>query len=145
MTPRRTTLPTLTGPGSATEIRDRLQTGYLLRARPDDPETSALLAAIRHLADFLARDLGKKWHEHPYALAAFKAGVASFLARYHPEGDERVRPDTRIAGEPDDPPDVVGRTHARHIGIARHEDEDEEAMPDYDLIHDAQAENGKND
>jgi hypothetical protein len=130
------------GQGLSAEIRAQLQVNYLMMKTKtkDDPETSSLLAAIRHLANFLARDLGKKWHEHAYALAAFKAGVASFLARYHPEGDERVRPDTRVAGEPDDPPDVVGRTHARNIGIARHEDE-----PDYDLIHDAQAENGKND
>jgi hypothetical protein len=131
------------GHGLSAEIRAQLQLNYLMMETKtkDGPETSNLLAAIKHLANFLAHDLGKKWHEHAYALAAFKAGVASFLTRYHPEGDERVRPDTRVAGEPDDPPDVVGRTHARHIGIVRHEDE--EAMPDYDLIHDANAENGK--
>jgi hypothetical protein len=117
------------GTGLSTQIRTQLQLNYLMKKR-NDPETRDLLQAIEHLAEFLARDLGKQWHQHPYALAAFKAGVASFLARYHPEGDERVRPDTRVAGEPDDPPDVIGRTHARRIGIARHPDEDEEAMPD---------------
>ena len=55
-------------------------------------------------------------------MAAFKAGVADLLARYRPEGDERVRPDTQVVG---DPPDAVGRTHARRIGIAGHETEDD--------------------
>jgi hypothetical protein len=55
-------------------------------------------------------------------MAAFKAGVADFLARYQPEGDERVPPDAQVIG---DPPDVVGRTHARLIGIAGREEEDE--------------------
>jgi hypothetical protein len=87
-----------------------------------DPETGNLLHAIKHLSDFLARNLGKRWHQHPYAMAAFKAGVAVFLARYQPQGDETVRPDTQVVG---DPPDVVGRTHARLIGIAGHETEDD--------------------
>ena len=90
-----------------------------------DPETGNLLRAIKHLSDFLARDLGKRWHEHRYAMVAFKAGVDAFLARYQPEGDETARPDTQVIGEPADPPDVVGRTHARLIGIADHEEEDE--------------------
>jgi hypothetical protein len=87
-----------------------------------DPDTGNLLAAIKHLSDFLARDLGKRWHQHAYAMAAFKAGVAALLARYQPKGDENLRPDTQVVG---DPPDVVGRTHARLIGIAGHEEEDE--------------------
>ena len=41
------------------------------------------------------------------------------LDRYQPKGDETVRPDTQLVG---DPPDVVGRTHARLIGIAGHEE-----------------------
>jgi hypothetical protein len=49
----------------------------------------------------------------PYALAAFKAGVAEFLAQYHPEGDASTRPDRRESGEPNDPPEAVGRTLAR--------------------------------
>ena len=50
-----------------------------------------------------------------YALAAFKGGVATFLAPYPPEGDESVRD---IAGHPDHP-ETVGRTHARLIMVAR--------------------------
>jgi hypothetical protein len=110
------------GQGLSAEIRARLGVTYLMQGSPNDPETSNLLHAIRHLSDFLARDLGKRWHEHPYALAAFKAGVAALLARYQPDGDENVRPDTQVIG---DPPDVVGRTHARLVGIAGHLEEDE--------------------
>jgi hypothetical protein len=109
------------GQGLSAEIRARLGLTYLMQGPRNDPETSNLLHAIRHLSDFLARDLGKKWHEHPYAMAAFKAGVADLLARYLPEGDAKVRPDTQVVG---DPPDVVGRTHARLIGIVGHEEED---------------------
>jgi hypothetical protein len=111
--------------GLSATIRQHLQLIYLLEGPRDDPETRDLLAAIKHLAQFVERDVGKKWHEHAYALAAFKAGVGAFLARYHPQGNETVRPDTAAAGRPDDPPDVVGRTHARRIAIANHEDEDE--------------------
>ena len=111
------------GLGLSAEIRARLATTYLmLQGTRSDPETYALIHAIRHLSDFLARDLGKRWHEHPYAMAAFKAGVADLLARFQPEGDERVRPDTQAVG---DPPDVVGRTHARRLGILGHETEDD--------------------
>jgi hypothetical protein len=115
------------GRGLSAEIRQRLGATYqLLRG---DPETGNLLNAIKHLAYFLARDLGKEWHQHPYAMAAFKAGVADLLSRYQPEGDERVRPETQVVG---DPPDVVGRTHARRIRIAGHETEDDYDPTDYD-------------
>lgn len=110
------------GQGMSAEIRDRLRVTYLMQGSRSDAETGNLLHAIRHLSDFLARDVGKRWHEHPYAMAAFKAGLADLLARYRPEGDESVRPDTQVVG---DPPDAVGRTHARRIGIAGHEDEDD--------------------
>jgi hypothetical protein len=110
------------GQGMSAEIRERLRVTYLMELSRGDPETGNLLNAIKHLSDFLARDLGKRWHQHPYVMAAFKAGVADLLARYPPEGDERVPPDAEVIG---DPPDVVGRTHARRIGIAGHEDEDE--------------------
>jgi hypothetical protein len=110
------------GRGLSAEIRLRLSATYLMQLSRGDTETGKLLHAIKHLSDFLARDLGKRWHQHPYAMAAFKAGVADLLARYQPEGDERVPPDAQVIG---DPPDVVGRTHARLIGIAGHEDEDE--------------------
>jgi hypothetical protein len=108
--------------GLSTEIRERLrvyeQDRDLEILKQRDHETKDLLEAIKLLADNLAGDLGKKWHENPYALAAFKAGVAAFLAPYQPKGDAIARPDTRVVGEPDDPPDVVGRTHARLISIA---------------------------
>jgi hypothetical protein len=107
--------------GLSAEIRDRLRLTYLMQASRGDTPTKNLLAAISKLSDFIARDLGKRWHEDAYAMAAFKAGVADFLARHQPEGDESVRPDKRLG---EDPPDVVGRTHARRIGIAGH-DEDE--------------------
>jgi hypothetical protein len=110
------------GQGMSAEIRERLRVTYLMELSRGDPETGNLLNAIKHLSDFLARDLGKRWHQHPYAMAAFKAGVAALLARYQPKGDETLRPDTKLVG---DPPDVVGRTHARLIGIAGHEEEDE--------------------
>jgi hypothetical protein len=119
--------------GISAVIRQVLQLHYLARPDPEDFETSNLLSAIKHLSEFLARDMGAKWHQHPYALAAFKAGVQAFLARYHPEGDARVRPDSQGTGEPDDPPDVVGRTHARRIGVSGHPDEDQDDWepPDY--------------
>jgi hypothetical protein len=109
------------GRGLSAEIRLRLGATYLMQLSRGDPETGNLLHTIKQLSDFLARDLGKRWHQHPYVMAAFKAGVADLLARYQPEGDERVPPDAEVIG---DPPDVVGRTHARRIGIAD-EDEDE--------------------
>jgi len=112
--------------GVSTEIRDRLRVTYLWKSGHSDSQTTDLLRATRRLSDNLARDLGKRWHEHPYAMAAFKAGVAEFLARYQPEGDESIRPDAQVVG---DPPDVVGRTHARLIRTAGHEQDDED---DYD-------------
>jgi plasmid stability protein len=110
------------GHGMSAEIRARLRATYLMELSRGDLDTGALLHAIKHLSDFLARDLGVRWHQHPYAMAAFKAGVAELLARYQPQGDESLRPDTQVVG---DPPDVVGRTHARLIGIAGHETEDD--------------------
>ena len=101
--------------GLSTEIRQRLQLTYDLEGLPRDRETNDLVEAIKTLANNLAGDLRKKWYQNSYALAAFKAGVAAFLAQYRPEDDESALPDTRVAGEPDDPPDVVGRTHARLI------------------------------
>jgi hypothetical protein len=96
------------GQGLSGEIRLRLQSTYL-----GDPETNRFLAAVRKLADMLARDLGIEWCQHSYALAAFKAGMAALLSRYVLDGDEKVRPD----GEGNDPPEVVGRTYARLIDI----------------------------
>jgi hypothetical protein len=110
------------GRGLSTEIRKRLQLTYDLEGMPGDPEMSGLLRSIQTLAENLAGDLGKRWHQHRYALAAFKAGFAELLARHEPEGDERTRPDARLVGEPDDPPEVVGRIHARLIKKANFED-----------------------
>jgi hypothetical protein len=112
--------------GLSTEIRERLKLTYVLGGERIDPETDDLLAAIALLARNLARDLGKKWHQHPYALAAFKAGVAEFLSRY--QLGEGVRPDTGFSGEPNDPPEVVGRTHARLIAIGTHRDNEEDIL-----------------
>jgi hypothetical protein len=124
--------------GISAVIREALQLHYLARADPEDFDTLNLLSAIKLLSEFLARDMGTKWHQHPYALAAFKAGVEALLARYRPEGDARVRPDSQGTGEPDDPPDVVGRTHARRIGISGHPDDDQDDWepPDYRETHD---------
>ena len=96
--------------GLSAEIRQRLQLSYLSQGR----ETNRFLAAVRKLADMLARDLGTEWYEHSYALAAFKAGVVALLSRYLLEDNENVRPD----GNGDDPPEVVGRTYARLIDLA---------------------------
>jgi hypothetical protein len=110
--------------GLSTEIRQRLlvyeQDRDLAAFQNRDHQTQNLIEAIKSLANNLDGDLGKRWHEHAYALAAFKAGVAAFLAQYKPEGDASKRPDTRVVGEPDDPPETVGRTHARLIWIAMH-------------------------
>src|SRR5205085_11066764 len=75
--------------GLSAEIRQRLQLSYLSQGR----ETNRFLAAVRKLADMLARDLGAEWYEHSYALAAFKAGVVALLSRYLLEDNENVRPD----------------------------------------------------
>lgn len=116
------------GKGLSTEIRERLKLTYVLGGERLDPETDDLLAGISLLARNLARDLGEKWHQHPYALAAFKAGVAAFLSRYQLEDREEMRPDTRFSGEPNDPPEVVGRTHARLIAIGTHRDNEEDVV-----------------
>ena len=91
--------------GLSTEIRERL---YFAHSLQNDPVTSDLVRLIKNLADGVADARGKKWHEHPKALAAFKAGVAEYLAQYHPEGDASTPP-----GEHDDHPETEGRTLAR--------------------------------
>jgi hypothetical protein len=111
-----------TGRGLSTEIRQRLQLTYDQERVPRDAKTSGLVGSIQMLADNLAGDLGTKWHQHRYALAAFKAGVMELLAPYQPDGDENKRPDTRLVGEPNDPPEVVGRIHARLIRKANFQD-----------------------
>jgi hypothetical protein len=105
--------------GISTEIRQRLQLTYDLEQLPRDPETAELVECIKTLAANLAGDLSMKWDEHAYVLAAFKAGIAAFLAEYTPKGDANVRTDARVVGELSDPPEAVGRTHARLILISR--------------------------
>jgi hypothetical protein len=106
--------------GLSTEIRQRLQSTYDEEGPPTDPETRKLVASIESLAESLAGDLRKKWHESRYALAALKAGVATFLAPYQSDGDLNVRD----ADDPNDPPEVVGRTHARLIMAGRHREKE---------------------
>jgi hypothetical protein len=101
--------------GLSTEIRQRLQLTYDLEGLPRDPETSDLIEYIKSLANNLASDLGKKWHESSYALAAFTGGLMTFLAQHVPKGDQGKRD---IAGHSDNP-ETVGRTHARLIMAAR--------------------------
>jgi hypothetical protein len=121
------------GQGLSTEIRQRLQLSYLAHSAPGDPQTGSFLAAVRHLAHTLGRDIGVKWYEHPYALAAFQAGVIEFLARFQPDGEGHIRPDAPISAGPSDPAEVVGRTHARVIGILGHETEESyDAINNYD-------------
>jgi hypothetical protein len=102
--------------GVSAEIRRRLQLHYdVTELSRSDPETTDLLQLIRLLAIQISADLGQKWHRHPDALAAFKAGVAALLAQYQPDGDESAYPDTRVVGDPDDPPEAIGRTLARSV------------------------------
>jgi hypothetical protein len=112
------------GHSMSEEIRLRLRVSYLLPPSNDDFETRNLLGAIRHLSDSLARGLGKRWHQHSYVMATFKAGVMDFLARYQPEGEENKHPGATKSEGASDPADVVGRTHARMIAIAGHETEE---------------------
>jgi hypothetical protein len=95
--------------GLSTEIRHRLQSSY----QTSDRKTTELLTFIGSLADSLERDLGKKWHESSYAVAAFKGGLLTLLAPYEPNKGERD-----IPGHLDEP-EAVGRTHARLIMAQR--------------------------
>lgn len=101
------------GQGLSTEIRHRLQ--VVDNRRMSSAETRDLVEMTEGLAARLADDLGAKWHEHAYALAAFKAGLLALLAQYKPDGDASVRPTVGVFGEPNDPPEVVGRMHAKEI------------------------------
>ncbi len=101
--------------GLSTEIRRRLQASYRTEELPRDPETAELVEFIRSLADGLAKDLGKTWHQSKYVLAALRGGLGTFLEQYQPEGDAGVYD----PGDPSDNPETVGRTHARLIIAAR--------------------------
>jgi hypothetical protein len=101
--------------GLSAEIRESL---YFAHSLQREPETSNLIRLIRNLAEGVADARGKKWHEDPKALAAFKAGVAEYLAQYRLEDDASAPP-----GEHDDPPETVGRTLARlYLKASRRED-----------------------
>ena len=71
----------------------------------------------------LARDLGARWSEHSYALAAFKAGVAALLSRYLLDGDEldfgsaALRPDLHDLVFHVDLGDVPG--HRLGLGVSQ--------------------------
>ena len=106
--------------GLSTEIRQRLLATYDLEAPPRDPRTTELVERIESLTESLARDLGKKWHESRYALAALKGGLATFLAPYEPKDHAG----SRDADDPVDNPETVGRTHARLIMAAQHNSEE---------------------
>jgi hypothetical protein len=107
------------GHGLSGEVRTRLQITYLLAdLKHEDLMTGGLLHAIRHLAGKIERDVKKKWHEHAYAHAAFRAGVLDFLARQKPPGEANKRPDAASQAPDNDPPEVVGRTLARLFAIS---------------------------
>ncbi len=112
----------LTGRGLSTEIRERLQDSADLDKRLQiDVVMSDLLNSIRLLAERLSSDMGKEWHRDPDVLEAFEAGVVAFLGQYPVQADESAGPTEQLAGELDDPPDVVGRTLARRIWTEKHE------------------------
>jgi hypothetical protein len=119
------------GHSMSEEIRLRLSMTLFMKLSHGDHKTGNLLGAIKRLSDYLARDLGKRWHQHPYAMAAFKAGVMEFLARHQPEGEENKHPGATKSEGASDPADVVGRTHARLIGIAGYETEETYDPTDY--------------
>lgn len=93
--------------GLSGEIRHRLE---MLQGL--DLHTTKLVENTIKLADKLARDLGRPWHEHEFTRKALQAGFAVFLG-YDPDGEGHAAPYT---GHPHDAPhDVVGQTHARII------------------------------
>jgi hypothetical protein len=117
--------------GLSTEIRRRLELVDKLRAFAEKSghETRDLTLMAEQLAVALADDVGPQWHEHAYALAAFKAGLLALLAQYKPEGDANVRPKVGAFGEPKDPPEVVGRMHAKRIWDAMCEAREDRVPP----------------
>ena len=62
------------GQGLSAEIRRRLQRvdGLEIIEAARDPETKDLMDMFENMATNLAADLGKKWHEHAYALKALR-------------------------------------------------------------------------
>ena len=113
------------GHGLSAEIRQLLQVADLMRTS-QDPKTTRLLNAIRHLSEKIRRDVGKEWHQHAYAQAAFRAGVLEFLERQRPQGEANKRPDASQEQQDDDPPETVGRTLARLFAISDQDVDDED-------------------
>jgi hypothetical protein len=107
--------------GISTEIRQRLQLTYDLESLPRDQETSHFVGCIEALAANLASDMRQKWHDEVATLAAFKAGVDWFLDQYKPKQVASVGSAQRstVLSETADPPEAVGRTHARLIWAAQ--------------------------
>jgi hypothetical protein len=102
--------------GLSTEIRQRLQMSY---ERAPDPRTRNLVECIKELADSLDRDIGAKWYQHEPTLDAFRAGITALLD-LSKKGETPNDFDPFIGGHPDDqPPQVIGQTHARLIWRAR--------------------------
>jgi hypothetical protein len=113
---RLTTEGAKSGRGVSGEIRHRLQASYDLDGL--NQPTRQLIEDTKGLAESLALDIGRQWHEHEFVRKALKAGFAVFLEEYDPEA--KRGPDVVFGGHPDDAPhDVVGRTHARLILRAR--------------------------
>ena len=107
------------GKGLSHEVRLLLNLALMLKTERDDPRTASLLRAIRSLAKTLARDFGTQWDQHPYTYAAFRAGVLDFLGRYEKvvaENAKAVGSDAPTAYQ--SPPELVGRAHARVIGLS---------------------------
>jgi hypothetical protein len=99
--------------GLSAEIRQRLQGSYGV-----DEQTAELIECIKLLANSLESDMGEQWSDHAYVQEAFKAGVLLLIDHWLPmHGSAHERPDTEDDPDkpPDDPPAVVGRTHARFV------------------------------
>jgi hypothetical protein len=113
------------GHGLSTEIRQLLHVADLMRTSQDQ-KTSRLLNDIRHLSEKIEGDVGERWHENGYAHAAFRAGVLYFLTRHGSPGETNKRPDAAADAPSDDPPEAVGRTHARLIAMSDQDRGDED-------------------
>src|SRR5262245_17439496 len=102
--------------GVSEEIRQRLERTFAQDAL--DPVTRELLAAVLRLTGLISLDLGAAWHATPGANEALAAAVADLIAAYKPRGRAYSRGGavTNALGltKPEDQPDVIGRTLARH-------------------------------